>query len=68
MLLFIGATEIFFIVIFIVIFFGADRIPEIAKGLGKMMREVRDASDEIKREIKDSSKEINDKIKEDIDG
>ena len=39
--------------------FGADKIPEIAKGLGKMMREVKNASNEIKREIKDSSDQIN---------
>ena len=43
--------------------FWADKIPEIAKGLGKMMREVKNASNEIKREIKDSS----DQIKKDLD-
>tara|TARA_B100000700_G_C14641153_1_gene667422 strand:- start:128 stop:358 length:231 start_codon:yes stop_codon:yes gene_type:complete len=74
MLLFIGATEVFFIIILIVMLFGADKIPEIARGLGKIMREVKDASNEIKREINDSSKEIkktiheNDKeIKDNID-
>jgi len=60
MLLFIGGSEIFFILLFVVMLFGADKIPEIAKGLGKMMREVKDASNEIKREIKDSTKEIKD--------
>ena len=60
MLLFIGGSEIFFIILFIVMLFGANKIPEIAKGLGKMMREVKDASNEIKREIKDNiDKEIN---------
>ena len=59
MLLFIGASEIFFVILFVVMLFGANKIPEIAKGLGKMMREVKDASNEIKREIKDSTKEIN---------
>ena len=44
--------------------FGSKKIPEIAKGLGKMMREVKDASNEIKREIKDSTKEIKDSTKE----
>ncbi len=44
--------------------FGANKIPEIAKGLGRMMREVRDASNEIKREIKDSAKEIKESTKE----
>ena len=68
MLLFIGASEIFFIVIFVVMLFGANKIPEIAKGLGKMMREVKDASNEIKREIKDSTKEIKDNIDKEING
>ncbi len=44
--------------------FGANKILEIAKGLGRMMREVRDASNEIKREIKDSAKEIKESTKE----
>ena len=63
MLLFVGGSEMIFIILFVVMLFGADKIPEIAKGLGKMMREVKDASNEIKREIKDSSN----RIKEDID-
>ncbi|MBT6809252.1 MAG: twin-arginine translocase TatA/TatE family subunit [Flavobacteriales bacterium] len=68
MLLFIGGSEIFFILLFVVMLFGADKIPEIAKGLGKMMREVKDASNEIKREIKDSTKEIKDNFDKDING
>ena len=32
-------------------FFGADKLPEIAKGLGKGMRQLRDASNDIKGEI-----------------
>ena len=64
MLLFIGASEIFFVILFVVMLFGANKIPEIAKGLGKMMREVKDASNEIKREIKDSTKEIKNSTKE----
>ena len=68
MLLFIGGSEIFFIILFVVMLFGANKIPEIAKGLGKMMREVKDASNEIKREIKDSSKEIKDNIDKEING
>ena len=68
MLLFIGGSEIFFILLFVVMLFGADKIPEIAKGIGKMMREVKDASNEIKREIKDSEKEIKDNFDKDING
>ena len=63
MLLFIGGSELIFVILFVVMLFGADKIPEIAKGLGKMMREVKNASNEIKREIKDSS----DQISKDLD-
>lgn len=55
--LFIGAPEIMIIMIIVVMVFGADKIPEIAKGLGKGMRQVKDATNEIKKEINDSSKE-----------
>ena len=60
MLLFIGGTEILVILLFIVMFFGSKKIPEIAKGLGRAMREVKDASSEIKKEIRDSANSIND--------
>lgn len=53
--LFIGAPEIFIIVLIVVVFFGADKIPEIARGLGKGIRQVKDATNDIKREIKDTS-------------
>jgi sec-independent protein translocase protein TatA len=68
MLLFIGGSEIFFITLFVVMLFGADKIPEIARGLGKMMREVKDASNEIKREIKDTTKEVKDNIDKEMNG
>lgn len=35
--------------------FGADKIPEIAKGMGKGMRMLRDASNDIKSEITKSA-------------
>ena len=60
MLLFIGGPEIVVILLFIVIFFGSKKIPELAKGLGKAMREVKDASTEIKREIRDNTTSIKD--------
>ena len=68
MLLFIGGSEIFFIILFVVMLFGADKIPEIARGLGKMMREVKDASNEIKREIKDTTKDVKDNIDKEMNG
>ena len=55
--LFIGAPEVFIIMLIVVMVFGADKIPEIARGLGKGMRQMKDATNEIKKEINDSSKE-----------
>ena len=61
MLLFLGGPEILVVLLFIVMFFGSKKIPELAKGLGKAMREVKDASNEIKKEIRDSAS-VNDDI------
>ena len=55
--LFIGGPDIFIIVLIVVMVFGADKIPEIARGLGKGMRQVKDATNDIKKEINDSAKE-----------
>jgi len=60
MLLFIGGPEIIIVLLFIVMFFGSKKIPELAKGLGKAMREVKDASNDIKKEIRDSANSIKD--------
>ena len=56
--LFIGGPEIFIIILIVVMVFGADKIPEIARGLGKGIRQVKDATNDIKREIKDSSDKL----------
>ena len=62
MLLFIGGLEIIIVLFFIVMFFGSKKIPEIAKGLGKAMREIKDASNDIKKEIRDSATNIKDDL------
>ena len=53
--LFLSGAEIFFILFVVVMVFGADKIPGIARGLGKGMRQLRDATDDIKREIQKSA-------------
>ena len=78
--LFIGMTEIAFILFVVLLIFGADKVPEIARGLGKIIRQVKNATEDIKSEItksaqregididitSDVKKEI-DKVKDDID-
>jgi sec-independent protein translocase protein TatA len=56
--LFISGPEIMVIMLIVVMVFGADKIPEIARGLGKGIRQVKDATNDIKREIKDSSSSL----------
>lgn len=53
-----GISEIFFILFMVLILFGADKLPEIARGLGKAARQVREATDEIKNEIQRSVNEV----------
>ena len=53
--LFISGAEIFFIQFVVVMVFGADKLPGIAKGLGKGMRQLKDATEDIKQEIQRSA-------------
>lgn len=62
--------EIIVILLVVVLLFGPDKIPEIARGLGQGVRAMKDATDNIKREIMSqvddngSVKEIEDEINE----
>lgn len=56
--LFISGPEIFVILLIVLLLFGSKKIPELARGLGKGMREFRRATDEIKKEINDSTDDI----------
>ncbi|WP_420577734.1 twin-arginine translocase TatA/TatE family subunit [Ekhidna sp.] len=53
-----GFGEIMVIALFIVIFFGAKKIPEIARSLGRGIREFKDATKEIKKEINDGMEKM----------
>lgn len=57
----LGGSEMLIILLIILLLFGAKRIPDLARGLGRGIREFKDASAGIKREIesemnKDSEK------------
>jgi len=80
MVLFIGGPEVFIILLIVVMFFGADKIPEIARGLAKGMSQVKNATNDIKREINNTAsksgvdlnvtkdiKKVVDDVKENID-
>ncbi|MCU0416491.1 MAG: twin-arginine translocase TatA/TatE family subunit [Cytophagaceae bacterium] len=53
----LGFTEILLIVLLVVFLFGGKKIPELARGLGRGIREFKDASKEVKKEINDSLEE-----------
>ena len=54
-----GGGELFFIVLVIIMLFGSKKIPELARGLGKGMREIKNATGDIQREITEGAREIN---------
>ena len=49
----IGSGELLLILLATLVFFGGKRIPELAKDLGKGIREFRNATKEIKEELSD---------------
>lgn len=55
-----GGYEILLILVVILIFFGAKKIPELARGLGRGMREFKDATREISDELENG---VNEKTK-----
>ncbi|TGE27278.1 twin-arginine translocase TatA/TatE family subunit [Hymenobacter metallicola] len=55
-----GTTEILLILFVIILLFGAKRIPELAKGLGKGIREFKDASKDEQPEFRDRPVNPND--------
>ncbi len=79
--LFIGVPEVMIIMLVVVMVFGADKIPDIARGLAKGMRTLKDATSDIKQEVakttqikdnietnvtKDITTELN-KVKDDLE-
>lgn len=51
----LGGPEVIVIVLVLVLFFGAKRIPELAKGLGRGIREFKDASKEMKQDFEQAA-------------
>lgn len=47
----IGGGELIFIVFIVLMLFGSDKIPEIARTMGKAMSQLKDATNDIKSEI-----------------
>ena len=54
----IAGTEILLILVFVLVFFGANSIPGIAKTMGRAIYQIKNASDDLKSEIKKSTCDI----------
>lgn len=54
----ISGGELMVVLLFILLFFGSKGIPEMARTLGRTMRQVRDASNEVQREIQRGATEV----------
>ena len=53
----LGFNEILVILIIVLLLFGGKKIPELMRGLGKGIREFKDAKDNVQRELEDGMKD-----------
>ena len=53
----LGPLEIFVIVFVILLLFGAKKLPELARGMGKAMREFKKATREVEQDIRSAMEE-----------
>lgn len=53
----LGMTELILIAAVVLLLFGGKKIPELMRGLGKGIREFKDAKDNVRREMEDGMKE-----------
>jgi sec-independent protein translocase protein TatA len=53
----IGGPSMILIILVILLLFGAKRIPELARGLGKGIREFKDATKDIQNDLEEGMKD-----------
>jgi sec-independent protein translocase protein TatA len=53
----LGWTEILLIAFVVLLLFGGKKIPELMRGLGRGVREFKDAKDNVKKELEESISE-----------
>ncbi len=58
----IGTPELLVILFAVLLLFGGKKLPELARGLGKGIREFKDASDGVKREIHRNINAVNEDL------
>ncbi|GAB3527620.1 hypothetical protein GCM10027443_04310 [Pontibacter brevis] len=60
----LGGTEVLLILFVVLLLFGAKRIPELARGMGRGIREFKDATNEIQRDLEKPVREIEKEVKQ----
>lgn len=58
----LGGGEIMIVLLVVLLFFGSNKIPEFARGLGKGIRQFKDAADGIQRDIQNSVNEVKNEV------
>ncbi|WP_109699868.1 MULTISPECIES: twin-arginine translocase TatA/TatE family subunit [Chitinophaga] len=53
----LGMTELILIAAVVLLLFGGKKIPELMRGLGKGIREFKDAKDNVRREVEEGIRE-----------
>jgi sec-independent protein translocase protein TatA len=54
----LGGGEIFVVLLFVLLFFGSKSIPDVARNLGRGIRQFKDATNDIQRDITDSVNDV----------
>ena len=57
----IGGQELFLILLIVLIFFGAKKLPDLARGLGEGIREFRKAAKDVQNEVEKETKKPDEK-------
>ena len=60
----LGPWEIVLIVLVIILIFGGKKIPELARGLGKSLKEFRKTTNEIKDEVNAAAEDVKSSVDE----
>ena len=60
----LGPWEIVFVVLVIIILFGGKKIPELARGLGKALKEFRKTTKDLKDEVSSAAEDVKSAVDE----
>ena len=63
----LGGSEIAVIMLFVLLFFGADKMPELARGLGKGIRQLKEAMNGIEQEVQKATRNIEKEVQKTVD-